>query len=212
MILAPIIYLLLEPKDENMKTTSAEFIKSAFKPQDYPPDLMPEVAFAGRSNVGKSSLINTIVNRKKLARTSSTPGRTQSINFFCINKKISFVDLPGYGFAKVPREIKRQWKPMVEQYLKNRRSLALVVVILDSRREPANDDLNLLEWLNFSAIPILIVMTKTDKLSQNKRAKQKSLIRKMLTLEENQIVSFSAINGEGKDELWKKILSGLSRR
>jgi len=195
-----------------MKTTSAEFIKSAFKPQDYPPDLMPEVAFAGRSNVGKSSLINTIVNRKKLARTSSTPGRTQSINFFCINKKISFVDLPGYGFAKVPREIKRQWKPMVEQYLENRRSLALVVVILDSRREPASDDINLLEWLNFSAIPILIVMTKTDKLSQNKRAKQKSLIRKMLTLEEHQIVSFSAINGEGKDELWKKILSGLSRK
>jgi len=195
-----------------MKTTSAEFIKSAFHPQDYPPDALPEVAFAGKSNVGKSSLINTIVNRKKLARTSSTPGRTQSINFFCINKKISFVDLPGYGFAKVPRKIKQQWKPMVEQYLENRKSLALVVVILDSRREPATDDRNLLEWLTFYSIPILLVMTKTDKLSRNKIAKQKALIRKILTLEENRIVLFSATNGEGKAELWKKILSGLSIR
>jgi len=193
-----------------MKITSAEFIKSAFRPQDYLPETLPEVAFAGKSNVGKSSLINTLVNRKKLARTSSTPGRTQSLNFFRINEKISFVDLPGYGFAKVPLKIKRQWKPMVEAYLKTRKSLCLLVIILDSRREPTKDDLNLLEWLKFYEIPILVVITKIDKLSHHQKFKQRALVKKMLKLEESQIVTFSAVNGEGKKELWEKILSRLS--
>ncbi|MCX8012273.1 MAG: ribosome biogenesis GTP-binding protein YihA/YsxC, partial [Desulfobacterota bacterium] len=118
-----------------MKIISAEFVKSAFKPEDYPRSFLPEVAFAGKSNVGKSSLINTLVNRKNLARISSTPGRTQSINFFCINQKIFLVDLPGYGYAKVPVNIREQWKPLVESYLAYRKNLKLVVVILDGRRE-----------------------------------------------------------------------------
>jgi len=188
-----------------MKVTSADFIKSAFKPKDYPPDTLPEVAFSGKSNVGKSSLINTLVNRKGLARTSSTPGRTQSINFFCINERISFVDLPGYGFAKVPLHIKQQWKPMVESYLKTRESLCLAVVILDIRREPGGDDINLVEWLSFHEIPILAVGTKIDKLSKNQRSKQKALLKKNLQLEESQLIMFSAVTGEGKEALWKRI-------
>jgi len=167
--------------------------------------MLPEVAFSGKSNVGKSSLINTLVNRKGLARTSSTPGRTQSINFFRINERISFVDLPGYGFAKVPLHIKQQWKPMVESYLKTRESLCLAVVILDIRREPSRDDIDLVEWLTFYDIPILAVGTKIDKISKNQRSKQKAIVKKSLQLEESQLVMFSAVTGEGKEELWKRI-------
>jgi len=146
-----------------------------------------------------------LVNRKGLARTSSTPGRTQSLNFFRINERISFVDLPGYGFARVPPHIQRQWKPMVESYLKTRKSLRLAVLILDIRREPGADDINLLDWLAFQGIPILAVGTKIDKLSKNQRIRQKSMIKKSLQLEEPQVVMFSAATGEGKEELWKRI-------
>ena len=190
-----------------MKVVSADFIKSAYKREDYPPDTFPEIAFAGKSNVGKSSLMNTLVNRKNLARTSSTPGRTQSLNFFCINQKVYFVDFPGYGFAKVPEDIRKHWKPMVEAYLTSRKSLKLVVIILDCRRMPSQEDINLLEWLRFYNIAALVVLTKIDKISQNQRKKQKLLVEKILNLEGEQIVLFSAVNGEGKDELWKKIWS-----
>lgn len=188
-----------------MKITSADFIKSAFEPKDYPPDTLPEVAFSGKSNVGKSSLINTLVNRKGLARTSSTPGRTQSINFFRINERILFVDLPGYGFAKVPLHLKQQWKPMVEAYLKTRRNLRLAVVILDIRREPSGDDINLVDWLAVYGISFLAVGTKVDKLSNNQRIKQKAVIERKLQLKETPLVMFSALTGEGKEELWKRI-------
>ena len=192
-----------------MKVISADFIKSAFKREDYPPDALPEVAFAGKSNVGKSSLMNTLVNRKGLARTSSTPGRTQCLNFFFINQKLYFVDFPGYGFAKVPVEIKKQWKPMVETYLKSRKNLKLVVVILDCRREPSQDDSDLVEWLRFYEIPALVVLTKIDKISFGQRNQQKFLVKKMLKVEDDHIVFFSAVTGEGKDDLWKKIRSRL---
>jgi GTP-binding protein len=117
-----------------MKVFSAEFIKSATKPSEYPAGTLPEIAIAGKSNVGKSSLINTLVNRKNLAKTSTQPGRTQTINFFRVNEKISLVDLPGYGFAKAPLEVRRAWKPMVETYLQTREAIRLVILILDSRR------------------------------------------------------------------------------
>ena len=192
-----------------MKVISAEFVLSAFKPSDYPPDTMPEVAFAGKSNVGKSSLMNTLVNRKSLARTSSTPGRTQSLNFFSINQKLYFVDFPGYGFAKVPVEIKKQWKPMVESYLTSRANLKVVVVILDCRREPSQEDRDLVEWLRVYNIPALVVFTKIDKIPFGRRNKQKFMVKKMFNVEDAEMVFFSAVTGEGKDDLWKKIRSRL---
>ena len=195
-----------------MKVTQADFVKSASKPAHYPPTDLPEVAFAGKSNVGKSSLINCVVNRKKLARTSSTPGRTQLINFFTINSKISFVDLPGYGYAKVPKDIQRQWKPMVEAYLSSRENLVLAVVILDIRRDASADDIALLEWLDYYDVPFLVVLTKVDKISNNERFKRRGAIRKAVGLKEDQFVLFSAQTGEGKDELWKRIASVLRER
>ena len=156
-----------------MKILSAEFVKSASKPSEYPKGGLPELAIAGKSNVGKSSLINALVNRKNLAKISSTPGRTQLINFFLINGKLSLVDLPGYGYAKVPLHIRQTWKPMVESYLQTREDIRLVILIIDARRGASAEDLNLLDWLDYHRIPSLIVLTKTDKLSQIERAQQK---------------------------------------
>ena len=145
-----------------MKITKTEFIKSATQVSQYPLPILPEIAFAGRSNVGKSSLINALLGRKNLAKTSNTPGRTQLINFFTINDKMSFVDLPGYGFAKVARSVKENWGEMIEAYLRQRTNLALVVLILDIRRVPNEDDLSLRDWLDHYRIPYLYVLTKRD--------------------------------------------------
>jgi GTP-binding protein len=191
----------------SMKIVSAKFIKSATAPAHYTDDLLPEIAFVGKSNVGKSSLINTLVNRRGLAQTSSTPGRTRLINFFTINDRLSFVDLPGYGYARVPEAMKKEWGPMIEQYLLTRGSLRLVIVILDARREPSREDLALFEWLRFHEIPCAPVLTKIDKVSKSDLAKQKKKIRAHLCLEEgNCVLIFSALTGEGKDQIWKAIL------
>ncbi len=188
-----------------MKVTSAEFIKSATKPSEYPTGNFPEVAFAGKSNVGKSSLINVLVNRKNLARTSSSPGRTQMINFFRVNGKISLVDLPGYGYSKAPLEVRKTWKPMVESYLQTRQEIRLVVLILDARRGTSPDDLALLDWLDYHGIPCAIALTKADKLSQVERARQKKALAEISLLSGKTLLFFSAVTGEGKDELWKLI-------
>lgn len=192
-----------------MKITSAEFITSATKPSQYPTTTMPEVAFAGRSNVGKSSLINTLVNRKGLVKTSSTPGRTQLINFFAINQRIGFVDLPGYGYAKVPASVKKTWGPMVETYLSTRRALKGVVVIMDIRRTPRQEELNLLSWLHHYSITGIFVLTKTDKLSKNKQAQKHDLIAQVLERNKNDLILFSAKSRRGRDALWNAILSLL---
>lgn len=188
-----------------MKVISAEFVKSAAKPSEYPPGDLPEVAIAGKSNVGKSSLINTLVNRKNLAKTSSQPGRTQTINFFRVNEKISFVDLPGYGYAKAPLEVRKAWKPMVESYLQTRQEICLVILILDARRGASPDDLTLLDWLDYHQIPSLIVLTKADKLSQIERARQKKALTGFPLLDGKPLCFFSAVTGEGKEELWRRI-------
>ena len=193
-----------------MKVLSAEFVKSATKPSEYPPGNLPEVAIAGKSNVGKSSLINTLVNRKNLAKTSSQPGRTQTLNFFRVNEKLSLVDLPGYGFAKAPLEVRKAWKPMVETYLQTREAIRLVILILDSRRGLSPDDSTLLDWLEYHEIPALIVLTKADKLSQFERARQRKGLAALPLLEDMPMFFFSATTGEGREELWKWIQRTVS--
>ncbi len=194
-----------------MKVTSAEFIKSAVKAEQYPKTGLPEIAFAGRSNVGKSSLINAVLGRKKLAQTSSTPGKTRLINFFNINGRLVFVDLPGYGFAKVSRAEQAGWAPMIEAYLRDRETLALVVVILDVRHDPTQQDRDLIEWLRHYGRPFLIVLTKADKLSRGEALNRRRKLTKLLELGEGEeAVLFSAQSGEGKGEVWR-VVGGLSR-
>ncbi|MEN6423523.1 MAG: ribosome biogenesis GTP-binding protein YihA/YsxC [Smithella sp.] len=194
-----------------MKIISADFIKSAVWPPQYPPATMPEIAFVGRSNVGKSSLINSLVGRKNLAKTSNTPGRTQLINFFAINEKISFVDLPGYGFAKVSQTVKKDWGDMIKAYLRERQSLCLVALILDIRRDPNEDDLSLRDWLEHYRIPYLYVLTKTDKLSNNQAIARKRAIEKNLGVPaERKPILFSAKTKKGKDDIWAFLENHLS--
>jgi GTP-binding protein len=184
---------------------SSEFITSAVSPDQYPPPDLPEIAFAGRSNVGKSSLINTLIRRKRLVKTSSTPGRTQLINFFRINDVVQFVDLPGYGYAKVPRAVQKKWGPMVETYLTSRESLRAVVLIIDIRRLPGAEELNLLDWLRLQGIAVILVATKADKLSKTKlRIQHQRLATAIETAPEN-IALFSAKSRLGRSELWQKI-------
>ncbi len=194
-----------------MKVNSAEFIKSAVKAEQYPKTGLPEIAFAGRSNVGKSSLINAVLGRKKLAQTSSTPGKTRLINFFNINGRLVFVDLPGYGFAKVSRAEQAGWAPMIEAYLRDRETLSLVVVILDVRHDPTQQDRDLIEWLRHYGRPFLIVLTKADKLSRGEALNRRRKLTKLLELGEGEeAVLFSAQSGEGKGEVWR-VVGGLSR-
>jgi GTP-binding protein len=199
-----------------MNVKSAEFVTSAVKPSQYPPHDRPEVAFAGRSNVGKSSLMNTLLGRKNLVKTSSTPGRTQTINFFSINDRFYFVDLPGYGYAKVPKAVRKSWGPMVETYLKSRgageesepaasQGLCAVVVILDIRRLPNQGDHDLLAWLAHYKIPALVVLTKADKLKKNLQGKQRSAIARELSIDPSFLILFSAVTGLGKQQLWKAV-------
>ena len=182
-----------------------EFIKSATKPAHYPEETLPEIAFAGRSNVGKSSLINVLVNRKNLVRTSNTPGRTQLINFFRINNTFTFVDLPGYGFAKVPLSVKKEWGPMMQTYLSRRDNLRGVVLIFDIRRIPSDEDLQMLQWLRSNGIPPVLVVTKCDKLSKNQRAKQVAVIARQIGVDAGELRFFSALSREGLDGVWARI-------
>ena len=190
-----------------MKILSAEFITSATKPDQYPPVNYPEMAFAGRSNVGKSSLINTLVNRKRLVKTSSTPGRTQLINFFDINNNLTFVDLPGYGYAKVPAAVRKNWGPMIETYLSTRKTLKGVVVIMDIRRIPRQEEHDLIDWLKYFSIAGILVLTKTDKLSKLKRLKQHIAIAEALAVGPDKLILFSAKSRQGKDAVWDAIIS-----
>ena len=188
----------------------ARFITSAFRGDQYPPADKPEIAIAGRSNVGKSSLINTLVKRRNLARTSGRPGRTQSINFFLVNGALYLVDLPGYGYARVPITVKASWKEMVEAYLNTRPNLKAVVLILDIRRDLSAGDKDLLEWLAHRKFPIILALTKADKMSKQQARTQAGRIAAACGMYTPLgPVLFSSKTRQGRDELWK-LITGLA--
>ena len=192
-----------------MKVAKAEFLKSAFKEDDWPKDSVPEIAFLGRSNVGKSSLINSLLSVHGLARTSSTPGRTQSLNFFDIDGQYRFVDFPGFGYARVPREIKSSWGEMATTFLAKRRQLVLSIHLVDSRHEPTKQDLQLHDWLEESDKPRIVVATKSDKLSNNELRKSLGHIARVLNVDS--VMAYSAKSGRGREELWRAIKSAIDR-
>lgn len=188
-----------------MVIKSAEFVKSATRPAQYPEAELPEVAFVGRSNVGKSSLVNVLTGRKALVRTSSTPGRTQLINFFVVNGAFRMVDLPGYGFARVPVRVKRQWGPMIRTYLEKRETLRAVVFILDIRRTPNEEDLQLLDWLEEFGVPTIPVITKTDKVKRRELDQGLKRIAEATGLPGDAFTLFSATTRRGREEIWERI-------
>lgn len=186
-----------------MKIKSVEFIISAVKPDQYPTDNIPEIALVGRSNVGKSSLINRLLNRKNVARVSSKPGKTQTINFFLINEAFHLVDLPGYGYAQVSKTQREAWGKMMEKYLAGRDRLQAVVQLVDIRHAPSKDDVQMHEWLMYYQIPSIIIATKADKISKGNWAKHTKVIRETLKLGKDvPILLFSSETGVGKEEAW----------
>ena len=191
-----------------MKITSVEFTTSAVRRSQYPTDKKPEFLLVGRSNVGKSSFINTLVNRKSLARISSIPGKTQTLNFYLINELFYLVDVPGYGFAKVSKQLKNKFGLIIEDYLKERDNLKMVFMLVDFRHKPTNDDVLMYNYLKYYNIPVTIVATKSDKVSRNNYDKNKKIIKDTLSLiDSDDLVLFSAVDKEGKKEVHDKILS-----
>lgn len=193
---------------------SALFVKSAVKPGQFPEDQRPDIAFAGRSNVGKSSLINTLVNRKHLVKTSSTPGRTQQINFFIVNDAFFLVDLPGYGYARAPEVVRNTWKPMVERYISTRKSLIGLVMVLDIRRTPGPEERDFVRWLDRSGVGKIFVLTKADKLGIGKQKQRLEEVAAGLHAHPAELTLFSSKTRQGKEALWaaiEKLLLGFSQ-
>jgi len=191
---------------ERMKVTNAEFVISAVGPSGYPQDALPEIALAGRSNVGKSSLINKMINRKNLARTSSTPGKTQHLNYYRINNELYFVDLPGYGYAKVSKTQRQVWGAMIEKYLLERETLRLIILVIDLRHPPSKDDEMMYDWLKHYDSPVCIVATKADKIPRSRWQKHIKIIKEALVMRGgDKLIMFSSETGIGKDELWAHI-------
>lgn len=195
------------------KILSVEFVKSAAKPEQFLPTEVPEVAFTGRSNVGKSSLLNVLVQRHSLAHTSKTPGKTRLVNFFDVrlgSAHLRLVDLPGYGFAKAKGEVRKGWPALIETYLKDRPNLRLVCALVDCRHAASPLDRQLMEWLGHFQIPHIVVLTKSDKISKSQWAKNAQLLRRGLGLEPDaEMLAFSALKKIGRDPLWKAILARL---
>lgn len=189
-----------------MKVHSADIVISAVAKKQYPKSALPEIALAGRSNVGKSSFVNTLIDRKKLARTSSKPGRTQTLNFYLIEDKFHFVDLPGYGYAKVSKKERAKWGEMIEEYFANRKQLQAVVSLIDMRHDPSEGDVQMYDFLKYYGFPVILVATKADKVPKNKKNQQVERIKKVLNFDENDaFVVFSTVTKEGKAEAWDAI-------
>lgn len=176
-----------------------------------PENELPEIAFAGKSNVGKSSLINGLLNRKALARTSSSPGKTQTINFYNINKELYFVDLPGYGYAKVSQEIRNKWGKMIERYLNTSEQLKTIFLLIDIRHAPGENDVTMYEWIVANGYTPVIIATKLDKIKRSQKDKNIKIIREKLGVsKETKIIPFSAVSKQGKEEIWELIQSTIA--
>lgn len=189
-----------------MKVTSADIVISAVRPNQYPDTQLPEIALAGRSNVGKSSFINKMLNRKALARTSSKPGKTQTLNFFLINEKLFYVDVPGYGYAKVSKTEREAWGKMIETYITSREQLRAVVLLVDLRHSPTKDDVMMYDFLKHYEIPVIVVATKADKIPKGKWDKHAKVVRETMQIEEgDELVLFSSETGMGKEKAWSII-------
>jgi len=189
-----------------MKVTSAEIVISAVRPEQYPEGDLPEFALAGRSNVGKSSFINKMLNRKSLARTSSKPGKTQTLNFFIINEMMHFVDVPGYGYAKVSKTERAAWGKMIETYLTSREQLKAALLIVDLRHPPTKDDVMMYNFFKHYEIPCIVIATKADKIPRGKWQKHLKVTKETLQLEiGDEIILFSSETGQGKEEAWKSL-------
>ena len=189
-----------------MKITKAELAAVAVKREQYPPEDMPEIAFAGRSNVGKSSLFNTMVNRRNFARVSGSPGKTRTINFFEINGAFRIVDLPGYGYAKVSKSLSKDWGPMMERYLESRKNLVKVIQLVDIRHQPSKQDVQMYEYLKYHGLAGIVVATKSDKISRNEAAKTSAVIRRTLGMKpEEPLIAVSSLKKTGYDRLIDEI-------
>ena len=194
--------------EQDMTITKAELAAVAVKREQYPPEDMPEIAFAGRSNVGKSSLFNTMVNRRNFARVSGSPGKTRTINFFEINGAFRIVDLPGYGYAKVSKSLSKDWGPMMERYLESRKNLVKVIQLVDIRHQPSKQDVQMYEYLKYHGLAGIVVATKSDKISRNEAAKTSAVIRRTLGMKpEEPLIAVSSLKKTGYDRLIDEIES-----
>lgn len=193
----------------NVQNVALKVVAGSVK--QFPEESLPEIAFVGKSNVGKSSLINSLLLRKSLARTSSAPGKTRTINWYEVDKSLYFVDLPGYGYAKVSKAEQEKWGRVIEHYLHHRQSLQLVLLLVDIRHEPSSGDRMMMEWLRHYEVPTLVVATKSDKIKRSQLDKQKKLIRTALELSRPEdLLAYSSETKAGRDEVWKRILGGES--
>lgn len=191
-----------------MKIRSSEMVVSAVNRKQYPTEGIPEIALVGRSNVGKSSTINTLLNRRNFARTSQTPGKTRTINFFLINNEFYFVDLPGYGYAKISKSEKEKWGTIMERYLQDREELCAIFLLVDIRHEPTNDDVMMYDWIKHFGYNCVVIATKADKISRGQYQKHMSIIRKKLQLDKDEkIIPISSLKKTGVEDVWNEIIN-----
>ncbi|MEG1310722.1 MAG: ribosome biogenesis GTP-binding protein YihA/YsxC [Romboutsia sp.] len=196
-----------------MKIRSSEITMSAVNKSQYPDEDMPEIALVGRSNVGKSSTVNTLLNRRNFARTSQTPGKTRTINFYLINEEFFFVDLPGYGYAKIAKSEKEKWGDIMEKYLEDREELCAIFLLVDIRHEPSNDDVMMYDWIKHFGYNCVVIATKADKISRGQYQKHISIIRKKLQMDSNEkVLPISSLKKTGVDEIWNEIISQYNQR
>jgi GTP-binding protein len=195
-----------------MQVRSVAFHRAAYSPADFVRDGRPQFAFVGRSNVGKSTLINTLLNRKGVARVSSTPGKTQAVQYYIVNERIHLVDLPGYGYAKVSKTTRAEWAQLMEGFFAEAQSLGALFLLLDSRREPTDEDAMMLDLARSAGVGVVIVMTKADKLSGNELAKSRRAIANGLAIDPGALIPFSSITRQGVDGVWKIIDGNMNTR